>query len=88
MPFLLLLLQYRKFVIAGVAIVVLSGWAIHERNKFINEGEQRELKKIEEANRASEQKADKGSQSIDDCIAAGRRWNRDDSVCERVPPGP
>ena len=88
MPILLLLFQYRKYVIIVVAVIALIALALHLRRTLINEGEQQELTKIEEANHASQQKADKGSQSIDDCLASGHRWNRDDSLCERASPGP
>lgn len=78
----LLLIKYWRVGLIAAGLLGLSGWALWERHALLEEGRQRELTKIEDANHAAEHKADQGSNAVDDCFGAGGAWNRDDGMCE------
>ena len=59
--------NWKAFVI-GAAVLVVVVYGIHLRNKFIAEGADRELKKIERANEAAEGQANVGQANVDQCI--------------------
>jgi hypothetical protein len=69
-------------LIAGgaIAALALGGWAFHA---IQDSGVQKERARIEDANKASEEKADAGQATFDDCIRAGRMWDRARGVCLR-----
>ena len=85
--FLPFILGNWKAVLVGAGLLAIGGWAIHERSVFINEGEQRELKKIEDSNHDSERKADNGSTTVDLCFSNGGAWDRERGVCDHSVPG-
>lgn len=71
-------------IIVGAATLALSfgGWLFFA---IQDSGVQRERTRIESANKASEEKANAGQASLDDCIRAGRDWDRTRGVCNRRP---
>ena len=69
----------------GAVLVSIAGFAAYEHHKLVVEGEQVELKRIEDANAAERAKAQAGSQDVDACFAAGRVWDRASGVCGDAP---
>lgn len=71
-------------LVVGAAVLALSfaAWAYQA---IKDSGVQQERTRIESANKASEEKADAGQATFDDCIRAGRDWDRARGVCNRSP---
>lgn len=77
-----LLLKNWKIVAIAAGVLLLSTWALVERHRLIVEGEQRELKKIEDANNVAQKRAQDAADTVVACDRAGGDWNRDRGVCE------
>ena len=73
--------------VACIVIVVIGVGLAWERHKGRQEGAERAIQMIEEGNRASERKADKGSDKVAACARDGFDWDRDRGVCDRSRPG-
>ena len=81
MPFIAIALANWRITIIAALVVAVGVFLIVEREMLLKQGGQAELQKIEEANHVAHEKADVGSKSVDDCIAAGRVWDRDSGLC-------
>lgn len=62
-------------IVLGLAAVGYATHAVYER------GRAAAVTNIEEANHASEQKADQAVDPVDRCYAGGGRWDRFERVC-------
>ena len=71
-----------RLVAIGTLVAGLAGFAAYEHHRLVVEGEQVELKRIEDANAAERKKAEEGSQEVDDCFAIAGIWDRDLGVCD------
>ena len=67
-------------------LLILAGAFLYERHAGYKEGAAQVEQTIEDANHASENKADQGAKTVDDCYARGGTWDRINGLC--VPTGP
>jgi hypothetical protein len=72
-----------KLGLTLAAFLAVSGGLAWTYHTIKDSGVQQERARIEEANHEAERKADAGQATFDDCVRAGRVWNRARGVCLR-----
>lgn len=73
-------MPYKLAAVALVVISLLGSFAVY-RHSLIALGETTAITHIEDANRASEKKADDHQKTVDECYTLDGEWDRSRGVC-------